>query len=94
VGVVSGGVAAYFGTQTTKAKSDYEDSGFTDADARDRGVRNRLITNVALGGAIVGVGVGSYLLLTSGGKKSTKGRQIPRFAIAVTGPRLDARLDF
>jgi hypothetical protein len=94
VGVVSGGVAAYFGTQTTKAKSDYEDSGFTDADARDRGVRNRLITNVALGGAIVGVGVGSFLLLTSGSKSSTKGRQKPRFAIAVSGPRVDARLEF
>jgi hypothetical protein len=93
-GVVSGGVATYFGTQTTKAKSDYEDSGFTDADARDRGVRNRLITNVALGGALVGVGVGSYLLLTSGSKSSTQGRQKTRFAIAVRGPRLDARLEF
>lgn len=93
-GVVLGGAAAYFGTQTTKAKSDYEDSNFTDADARDRGVRNRTFTNIALGGAIVGVGVGSYLLLTSGGKKTSGGGKSPRFALAVSGPRLDARLDF
>lgn len=93
-GVALGGAAAYFGTQTTKAKNDYEDSDFTDADARDRGVRNRTFTNIALGGAIVGVGVGSYLLLTSGGKKAAGGRPSPRFALAVSGPRLDARLDF
>ncbi len=64
-GVVLGGAAAFFGTQTLAASDDYEESKFTDADARDRGVRNRLITNIALGGAVVAVGVGSYLLLTN-----------------------------
>ncbi len=69
-GVVLGGAAAYFGTQTLSASDDYEASNFTDADARDRGTRNRLITNIALGGAVVAVGVGSYLLLTSGSSES------------------------
>jgi hypothetical protein len=91
-GVVLGGVSAYFGTQTTKAKSDFEDSGFTDADARDRGLRNRTITNVALAGAVLGVGVGGYLLLSGTGKSSaTRG---PRVGLVVRGSGVDARFDF
>jgi hypothetical protein len=68
--VVLGGVGAYFGTQTLAASEDYEASKFTDADARDRGVQSRLITNIALGSAVVAVGIGSFLLLTSGGSES------------------------
>jgi hypothetical protein len=70
-GVVLGGVGAYFGTQTLAAHDDYEASNLTDADARDRGVRDRLITNVAFAGAVVAVTVGGYLLLTSGGSESS-----------------------
>ena len=75
-GVLLGGATAYFGTQTLSASDDYEASKFTDADARDRGVRNRLITNVALGGAVVAVGVGSYLLITS--PRSDSEARVPR----------------
>jgi hypothetical protein len=91
-GVVSGGVAVYFGTQTLKASKDYEDSDYTDVSARDRGVRNRAITNVAIAGSVIGVGVGAYLLL-SGPSKSAR-KPAPSLRVGLSGPRLSARLDF
>ncbi len=88
-GVVLGGVGAYFGAQTLAASDDYEASKFTDSDARDRGVQSRLITNIALGSAVVAVGIGSYLLLTSGGSESAVRSRWRRGASAASwaGPR-------
>lgn len=67
-GVAAAGAGAYFGVQTLSAKSDFDDSGKTDADARDRAVTNRTFANVAFGVAAVAGGVGLYLILSGNGK--------------------------
>lgn len=68
-GVAAAGAGAYFGAQTLSAKSDFDDSGKTDADAHDRAVTHRTLTNVAFGVAAVAGGVGLYLLLTGSESK-------------------------
>ncbi|MBK9001836.1 MAG: hypothetical protein IPM35_39440 [Myxococcales bacterium] len=69
-GVVAAGAGTYFGIQTLSAKSDFDDSGKTDADARDRAIQSRTLANVAFGVAAVAGGVGIYLILS--GEKTTK----------------------
>ncbi|MBK7584258.1 MAG: hypothetical protein IPI67_29155 [Myxococcales bacterium] len=68
VGVAAAGAGAFFGVQTLSAKSEFNDSGKTDADARDRAINNRTLSNVAFGVAAVAGGVGLYLIFT--GKKT------------------------
>lgn len=63
-GVAAAGAGTYFGLQTLSAKSDFDDSGKTDAEARDRALSNRTLANVAFGVAAVAGGVGIYLLLS------------------------------
>jgi hypothetical protein len=68
--VVAAGAGGYFGLATLSARDDFEDSGKTDADARDRAIQNRTLANVAFGVAAVAGGVGLYLVL-SGGSNAT-----------------------
>ena len=68
-GVVAAGAGAYFGVQTLSAKSDFDDSGKTDADAHDRALTHRALANVSFGVAAVAGGVGIYLLLTGSESK-------------------------
>jgi hypothetical protein len=67
---VGAGVGAFFGLRTLSARDEFEDSGREDADARDRAITSRTISNIGFGVAIVGVGVGVTLLLT--GKSSSE----------------------
>jgi hypothetical protein len=64
-GAVGAGVGAYFGLRTLSARDEFEDSNRTDAEARDRAVSSRTLSNVGFGVAIVGIGVGVVLLLTA-----------------------------
>ena len=88
-GALLGGATAYFGVQTLKAKDDYEASQFRDADARERGVRNRTLANIALGGAVIAVGIGSYLLITAGsfGETHTSQRKLTAARSDAFSPR-------
>ncbi|MBI3200434.1 MAG: hypothetical protein HYZ29_02755 [Myxococcales bacterium] len=63
-GVAAAGAGAYFGVRTLSARSDFDDSGKTDADAHDRAVQSRTLTNVAFGVAAVAGGLGVYLLVS------------------------------
>jgi len=49
VTVVAGATTVAFGVLTLKARDDYEASGYTDADLKERGERDRLVTNVMVG---------------------------------------------
>jgi tetratricopeptide (TPR) repeat protein len=49
VTVAAGATTVVFGVRTLKARDDYEASGYTDKEAKDRGERDRLITNVLIG---------------------------------------------
>lgn len=71
-GVVLGGVAAYLGLRTLDEKDQYEESGFQDRDAYDRGTTLRTWTNVALAGAIVSAGAGVTLLVIGSGSSPTE----------------------
>jgi hypothetical protein len=70
-GAVGAGVGTYFGLRTLSARDEFEDSNRTDADARDRAISSRTISNVGFGVAIVGVGVGVVLLLTAKDSKES-----------------------
>jgi len=64
-GAVAAGVAIYLGVNALSARDEYNDSGHTDADARQRASDLRLGTNIAWGGAgALGI-TGTVLLLTS-----------------------------
>jgi tetratricopeptide (TPR) repeat protein len=60
LGVTSG----VLGYATLRARDDFEQSGYANADLRERAVRLRTLTNVALGVCGVASGIGLYLLLT------------------------------
>lgn len=64
----------FFGLRTLSARNDFEDSERTDADAHDRAVSSRTLTNVAFGLAAVAGGVGVYLLLSDGGAPAQAAR--------------------
>ena len=49
VTVAAGATTAAFGALTIRARDDYEASGYTDADAKEKGERDRLITNIMIG---------------------------------------------
>ena len=67
VGVGTGGslaiAATVLGLQTLDARDDYNASGFTDKDARDRTVRLQTWTNVAWVSAVLVGGAGATILL-------------------------------
>lgn len=70
-GVAASGAAVYLGARALAARDEFDDSGHTDADARDRAESLRLFTNVAWGAAIVAGGTGVVLLLTAPSERST-----------------------
>lgn len=74
-GAVGAGVGTYFGLRTLAARDEFEDSNRTDADARDRAVSSRTLSNVGFGVAIVGIGVGVTLLLTAESSKESTARR-------------------
>lgn len=76
LGAAFAGAAVFFGTQTLDAADDYEASGYRDASARERGVRNRALTNVALAASVVGLGAGTYLLLSSDPSSKNTGSRV------------------
>ncbi len=63
VGAAAATSAVVLGISTLEALDDFERSGNTDADARERAVNLRTFTNVAAGAAVAFGGVGLYLLL-------------------------------
>lgn len=72
--VAAAGAGAYFGVRTLSARDDFEASNKTDADAHDRAVQSRTLTNVAFGVAAVAGGVGVYLLLSGKGSPKESAR--------------------
>jgi tetratricopeptide (TPR) repeat protein len=62
-GVALGGVAAFLGTQTLDARSEWDASGHRDLGKRDKAVALRTWTNVGWGGALVAGGIGATLLI-------------------------------
>jgi tetratricopeptide (TPR) repeat protein len=70
-GAAAGLASAVLGYSTLQALDDFDRSGHTDAAARDRAVRQRALTNVALGVGVVAAGVGVYLLLSTPEQRST-----------------------
>lgn len=49
VAVAAGATTVAFGVLTIQARDDYEASGYTDADVKEKGERDRLITNIMIG---------------------------------------------
>ncbi len=82
--VVLGGVTAYLGTRTLKEQKRYEDSGFTDRDARDSGLSLRTWTNVALASSLVAAGAGVTLLVIGSGGSSAPSSGSLRIGVAET----------
>ncbi len=72
-GAAAGAASAVLGYSTLQALDDFERSGYTDRDARERAVRLRLLTNVALGACAVTSGVGIYLLLSKPDERPASG---------------------
>lgn len=64
--------AGYLGLRTLDALQEYEDTGYRDADARDRTKRFKLLTNIAWGAAAVSGAVG-VVLLVSGNPRNQGG---------------------
>ena len=63
VTVAAGATTVAFGVLTIKARDDYEASGYTDADLKEKGERDRLITNVMIGvTAAAGVAAVSFAI--------------------------------
>jgi hypothetical protein len=46
---VGAGVGAFFGLRTLSARDEFEDSNREDADARDRAITSRTISNIGFG---------------------------------------------
>jgi tetratricopeptide (TPR) repeat protein len=67
VGAVGVAGAVYFGLQVNDAEQSYNDD--PNRDDLDRFNQNKLFTNVSLGVAAVGVGVGTFFLIQDLGKK-------------------------
>jgi hypothetical protein len=89
---VFGGAATWLGFATVSASDDYQDSGYTDGDARDRGVRNRALTNVAIGAAVLSAGVGGYLLLSAAAQG--KGSVTPAVSVRIDPLGASGRVAF
>jgi tetratricopeptide (TPR) repeat protein len=64
-GVALSGAAIIFGVRALSARDRYDDSGHTDAAARDEAADLRLATNVLWGGATLAGATGLVLLLTA-----------------------------
>jgi hypothetical protein len=60
----------YFGLQVNDAKKSFNDN--PNQDDYDRFNKNKLFTNVGIGVAVVGAGVGTYLLIKDLGRKPKK----------------------
>lgn len=67
VAAVAAGGAVYFGLQVNDAESSYNES--PNRDDLDRFNQNKLFTNIGIGVAVVGAGVGTYLLIKDLGRK-------------------------
>jgi tetratricopeptide (TPR) repeat protein len=61
LGVVAAGGAVYFGLQVNDAEKSYNDD--PNQDDLDRFKKNKLYTNVCIGAAVVGLGLGTFLLV-------------------------------
>ena len=61
------GGAVYFGLQVNDAESSFNDH--PNQDDYDRFNKNKLFTNISIGVAAVGAGVGTYLLIKDLGRK-------------------------
>ncbi|NUP13910.1 MAG: hypothetical protein HOW73_48365 [Polyangiaceae bacterium] len=64
-GVASGVASVVFGVRTNDAVERFNDSGFTDADARSEAVTNKILTNTLLGVAL-GAGAAGTICLAIG----------------------------
>jgi hypothetical protein len=64
VGAAAGVAAGVLGYSTLQAVDDFAATGNTDAAARDRAVRLRTLTNVALGACVVASAAGLYLIFS------------------------------
>jgi hypothetical protein len=67
---VGAGGAVYFGLQVNDAEKSFNDN--PNQDDYDRFNKNKLFTNVGIGVAVVGAGVGTYLLIKDLGRKPKK----------------------
>ncbi len=65
LGGAAGIVCAVFGVRTNDAVETFNDSGFTDADARSEAITNKTVTNVLLGTAL-GLGAAGVVSLAVG----------------------------
>lgn len=65
LGVLAAGVATYYGLQTLQKRDAFDDSGATDADAREDGMRAKTRANVAWVSSAVTSVTGLTLVLTS-----------------------------
>lgn len=72
--VAAAGAGTYLGLRTLSARDEFDDSGHTDADAHDRAVSSRTLTNVAFGVAAVTGGLGIYLLIKGKGSSEQAAR--------------------
>lgn len=68
VAAVAAGGAVYFGLQVNDAEKKYNDA--PNQEDYDRFNRNKLFTNVSIGVAVLGAGLGTFFLLQDSGKKS------------------------
>ncbi|MFO0570670.1 MAG: hypothetical protein U0263_33850 [Polyangiaceae bacterium] len=83
---VLAGTSVYFAVDFANANDDFNRSGDTDADARDRALRSRLLANAAGGAALVCAGVGIYLFVAPTSKQSP--------TVAILPDRVSATLRF
>ena len=75
VTVVAGATTVAFGVLTIRARDDYEASGYTDADIKEKGERDRLITNVMIGvtaaAAVTAAAFAIHDIFFAGGEEPT-----------------------
>jgi len=81
VGVVGAAGAVYFGLQVNDAEKKYNEE--PTQEELDRFNKNKLFTNVCIGAAVVGVGVGTFLLIKDLGRKQTKPSETARKRLPV-----------
>ena len=89
--VAAGAVAVVFGVMTLKDKDEFDDGGGTDPDLRDKGERDKLITNVMIGvtGAAAASAV-AFLIVDLSSSKNGEEEPVaigpgPGAGLAVTG---------
>lgn len=82
VAAIGVGGAVYFGLQVNDAEQSYNDD--PNQDDLDRFNQNKLLTNVSLGVAVVGAGVGTFFLIRDlSGKKKTPAEPVGRVPVDV-----------